>query len=497
MTLLLGFDVGSSSIKATLLDADNGKVVASATSPERELDIQALQPGWAEQDPEVWWEHVTAATAQIREQTDADLSDVLAIGISYQMHGLVLVDRDQRPLRPSIIWCDSRAVEIGERAADAIGRETCLKKFLNFPGIFTATKLRWVIENEPELFSKVHKMMLPGEYIAMKLTGEIVTTPSGLSEAILWDFPGQKVASEVLEHFEIPEEILPEVKPIFGVQGEMTERAAKYLGLKPGTPVTYRAGDQPNNAFSLNVLSPGQLATTAGTSGVVYGINGTAGYDPKSRVNSFVHVNHTAEAPRYGVLLCVSGTGILYSWLKHHFVQEGIDYDEMNALAAKAPVGSDGLSLFPFGNGAERTLENRNPGAMVRGWQFATHRREHFLRAAQEGIAFALNYGVGIMQQMGLEVNTVRAGQANMFLSPLFREVFSTVTGATVELYDTDGSQGAARGAGVGVGIYEDPAEAHVGLEALQVIEPNAELAGQYQEAYQRWEGFLKSELGE
>lgn len=495
MALLLGYDVGSSSIKATLLESDTGRILASATSPNKELEIIAQQLGWAEQKPETWWEHVKAATEKIKAATAFDPAEVKAIGISYQMHGLVVVDKDQHVLRPSIIWCDSRAVEIGEKAAADIGADECLKKLFNLPGNFTASKLKWVMENEPDIYSKIDKIMLPGDYVAMKMTGEIKTTFSGLSEGIMWDFTADTPADFVLDNYGISKDLIAETVPTFSVQGELTTKAAEELGLAAGTKVSYRAGDQPNNALSLSVLQPGEIAVTAGTSGVVYGVSDKKNYDKQSRVNVFVHVNHTRKKPRYGVLLCLNGTGILNSWLKHNFVAEGIDYPQMNELAARVPVGSNGLAILPYGNGAERTLNNRNIGASVHGWNFNVHKKEYFLRAAQEGIVFALNYGLGIMKDMGTKLSTVKAGNANMFLSPLFTEAFATVTGATVELFNTDGSQGAARGAGIGAGIYKGPEEAFVGLEPVKTIEPNKKLTSIYQQAYEKWEDILTRQL--
>ena len=499
MALLMGYDVGSSSVKATLMDADTGKVLASATSPDKELEIIAKEIGWAEQHPDTWWEHVIKATksisAQVQKSTSCEMNEVAAIGISYQMHGLVCVDKNKEVLRPSIIWCDSRAVEIGEQAAKDIGPDKCLKQLFNLPGNFTASKLKWVKENEPDLYAKIDKIMLPGDYIAMKMTGEIRTTPSGLSEGIMWDFEGDGLAEFVLENYGISTALIADTVPTFSVQGELTAQAADELGLVAGTKISYRAGDQPNNALSLNVLEPGEIAVTAGTSGVVYGVGDKKNYDPKSRVNVFVHVNHAKDKPRYGVLLCLNGTGILNSWLKHNFASEGLDYPEMNELAAQAPVGSDGLVILPYGNGAERTLENKNIGASVHGWSFNVHKKAHFLRAAQEGIVFALNYGLGIMRDMGIELKTVKAGNANMFLSPLFAEAFATVTGASVELYNTDGSQGAARGAGIGAGTYKGAEDAFIGLEPVKTIKPNPELAAAYQDAYKQWEEVLKKQL--
>jgi len=491
---LLGYDVGSSSIKATLLEAETGRQVAFATSPDKEMEIMAESPGWAEQHPQLWWQNVTAATAKIKSDVSFNPTDVRAIGISYQMHGLVIIDKNQEVLRPAIIWCDSRAVEIGNRAARDIGEAKCLQRLLNLPGNFTASKLKWVMENQPQLYRKIHKIMLPGDWIALQMTGRVATTPSGLSEGICWDFQDHGIAELVLDHYGIAEELIAEVVPTFSVQGELTKKAAEQLGLKAGTPVSYRAGDQPNNALSLNVLNPGEIAATAGTSGVVYGISDKPDYDSKSRVNTFVHVNYTPETPRYGVLLCLNGTGILNSWLRH-IVGDTITYEQMNKLAAKVPIGCDGLVILPYGNGAERTLENKDIGAEVTGLNFNTHNKAHLLRAAQEGIVFALNYGLGIMRNAGVKVQTVRAGRANMFLSPLFGEAFAAVTGSTVQLYNTDGSQGAARGAGIGAGIYKSYKDAFVGLDCKQVIEPNRNLEPAYRTAYENWLNVLERRL--
>lgn len=490
---LLGYDIGSSSIKASLLDVESGFLSASATSPEREMEIISVRPGWAEQNPETWWTHVVHVTAEILAKSHVAPENITAIGISYQMHGLVVVDKHHQPLRPSIIWCDSRAVEIGRKAFHEIGEETCLRHFLNSPGNFTASKLRWVRENEPEIFARIHKAMLPGEYVAMKMTGEIATTPSGLSEGIMWDYSSGGIADIVLDHYDIPHEIIADVRPTFSIQGAITASSASELGLRPGIPVSYRAGDQPNNALSLKVINPGEVAATAGTSGVVYGVSDIAAYDAQSRVNPFVHVSHRAESPRYGVLMCINGTGILNSWMKHNCVPENMNYDNMNELARSVPAGSDGLLVVPFGNGAERTLGDCDTGAGVFGLRFNNHDRRHLLRASQEGIAFAFNHGLGIMREMGVRAETVRAGAANMFLSPVFREVFASVTGTVIELFNTDGSQGAARGAGIGAGIYREIDDAFIGLESVETVEPDDSLAERYRESFDRWKEYLAS----
>lgn len=486
---LLGYDIGSSSVKASLVDAQSGRCVASSFYPKSEAAIIAVKPGWAEQEPASWWENLKLATADIMASSSADPKDIKAIGISYQMHGLVCVDKDHNVLRPSIIWCDSRAVPYGQKAFDAIGHENCLSHLLNSPGNFTASKLAWVKENEPELYAKIYKIMLPGDYIAMKLSGEICTTISGLSEGMLWDFAEGAPAQMLLDYYGIDKSLIADIKPTFSEQGRVSAAAAAELGLAEGTPITYRAGDQPNNALSLNVFNPGEVASTAGTSGVVYGVLGEVNYDPKSRVNTFAHVNHTPEQTRLGVLLCINGTGILNSWMKRNVAPEGISYAEMNDLAAQAPIGSAGVSIMPFGNGAERMLENREVGSSIHGVNFNLHNKSHLLRAAQEGIVFSFKYGIEVMEQMGMNVSKIHAGHANMFLSPIFRNTLAGVTGAVIDLYDTDGSVGAAKGAGIGAGIYKDNNEAFATLEKLAVIEP-ADTA-EYTDAYETWKSRL------
>ncbi|UJP65062.1 xylulokinase [Mongoliitalea daihaiensis] len=489
--LLLGYDLGSSSVKASLLDADTGKLVASVGLPTEEMPINAPQNDWAEQDPLMWWGYVVDCTKELVQKAGIQTGELKAIGISYQMHGLVMVDKDQEVIRPAIIWCDSRAVSIGNTAFDKLGAAYCLPHLLNSPGNFTASKLRWVKENEPSLYERIYKIMLPGDFIAMKLSGEILTTETGLSEGIFWDYIEGAVSKRLLDIYQIDPSILPDYVSSFEVSGQISKHASELLGIEAGIPICYRAGDQPNNAFSLNVLKEGELATTAGTSGTVYGVSKSPLFDPKSRVNTFIHVNHTQEAPSYGVLLCVNGTGILNSWTRRLIGGEQLSYPAINELAAQAPIGADDLSFIPFGNGVERIMENKPVGASLMGLNLLKHERSHVFRATQEGIVSALTYGFDIMKGMGLNLQTVKAGHANMFLSPLFREAFVNMNQVSLELYDTDGSQGAARGAGIGLGFYSNPEDAFQSLEKISSLEPQAFLADAYQEVYETWKNRL------
>ncbi len=489
---LLGYDIGSSSIKAALVDAQTGRPVAVVQHPDREMTINAPHQGWAEQHPETWWDAVCQATQKLLVKTNINPESIKGIGISYQMHGLVVVDKNQKVLRPSIIWCDSRAVDIGNKAFDGMGKEFCLKHLLNSPGNFTASKLSWVKENEPELYPSIHKIMLPGDYIAMKLTGEIATTNSGLSEGIFWDFQRNDISEELLKFYDINKNLIAPVVPTFSIQGLLTEAAAEKTGLKKGTPVAYRAGDQPNNALSLNVLQPGEVAATGGTSGVVYGIVDKPVYDPPSRVNGFAHVNHSPENPRIGILLCINGSGIQYNWVRQNMAEKDISYTNMEKTAAIIPVGSDGLTILPFGNGAERMLENRNPGASFLNVDFNRHSKAHFYRAALEGIAFAFVHGMGILKNMGLNMSIMRVGNDNLFQSAVFAETISTLLGSNIQVVETTGAVGAAKAAGVATGIYSSIEEAMKDTEVLKTYHPLIN-DGSYNQAFKQWEDGLKT----
>ncbi len=493
--LLLGLDIGTSSIKASVIDGNTGGVVASAQYPDTENTIAVPQVGWAEQDPDMWWECVRQAIFRCHASGQYNPKDIAAIGIAYQMHGLVLVDRDLRVLRPSIIWCDSRAVAIGNEAFEAIGADQCLSHLLNSPGNFTAAKLAWVKANEPRVYGSIYKIMLPGDFIAMKLTGTITTSNSALSEGIFWDFQTNGVSADVMQYFGFPHTILPEIRPVFSNHGEVSSTVADLLGLKAGVPVCYKAGDQPNNALSLNVLEPGEVAATAGTSGVVYSVSDQISYDPLSRVNTFAHVNHEWNSlNRLGTLLCVNGTGILNRWIKDN-VAGGLGYAAMNEAAATVAPGANNLYILPFGNGAERVLSNKTVDATFSGINFNIHSKAHIIRAAQEGIAFSLKYGVDIMASIGTAPKVIRAGKANMFLSDVFAEALVNSIGVAVELYDTDGAKGAALGAGIGKGFFNAPQEAFSTMKPIGTIVPQAHLVAQYQEVYQGWKALLQTKL--
>ncbi len=488
---LLGYDIGSSSIKAALVDIETGSSVAVVQLPENEMSIEAPESGWAEQDPGLWWHYICLATQKLLGENNIKGSDIKSIGIAYQMHGLVMLDSQGEVIRPSIIWCDSRAVQIGQAAFDQIGQEKCLKHMLNSPGNFTASKLRWVLENEPKNFARCHKIMLPGDYIAYKLSGEMQTTTSGLSEGVLWDFQENRPADLLLDHYDIPQSLLSDIIPSVGIQAKVSGKGAAATGLAAGTPISYRAGDQPNNALALNVLNPGEVAATGGTSGVVYGVVDKPVYDPGSRVNGFAHINHTATEPRIGILLCINGAGIQYGWLRK-MIAAGTPYVELEKRASGVPIGSDGLLNIPFGNGAERMLENIDPGAQFLHLQLNRHGQEHLIRATLEGIAFSFVYGMEILKEMKMSIGIIKVGNDNLFQSDIFSKTISTLTGATIQMLDTTGAIGAALASGVGSGVYSSLNEAMSNLKIVKEITPDSNLVP-YRKSYSDW----KRALGE
>ena len=489
--LLLGIDLGTSSVKVSVMDASNGKVLATAQYPETEAAIISYQPGWAEQSPGVWWHDVKAAILKVNATDAFNPADIGAIGIAYQMHGLVLVDSNQNVIRDSIIWCDNRAVALGEKAFETMGQDYCLGHLLNAPGNFTASKLAWVKQNEPAHYAQIHKMMLPGDFISMKLTGEITTTIAALSEGMFWDFKNKTVSKAVMEYYGLDEQHIPAIRNVFDVHGYLTENAASETGLPKGIPVTYKAGDQQNNALSLNVVKPGEVAATAGTSAVIYAVSDSLQADTASRINSFAHVNHTLEQNRIGVLLCINGAGISNSWMKNKMGASS--YSEMNTLAASVAPGSDGVTVLPFGNGSERMLHNKNIGAHIFGLDFNRHQVAHLFRAVQEGVVFAMQYGFKVLQQNGVQPTVIRAGKANMFLSDVFVDCFVNTLGVPVELYHTDGSKGASIGAGYGAKVYATIEEAFVNSKPLSTIEPTS--SAPYTPAYQNWEQQLALQI--
>lgn len=484
---LLGLDIGSSSIKAAIIRVSDSKTLALVKQPNEEMPIISHAPGWAEQNPEEWWAYTKSAITQAIEEANIDGKDIRSIGISYQMHGLVLVDKDHEVLRPSIIWCDSRAVNIGQQAFQDLGTLFSLQNYLNSPGNFTASKLKWVQENEPHIYARIHKIMLPGDYINMKLTGEINTTISGLSEGVLWNFAEDRLATRLLDYYKIDTSQLPETTPCLSIQGTIRREVADLLGLSFNTTVSYRAGDQPNNAMSLGVLNPGEIAATGGTSGVVYGVADQNIHDEKSRVNVFAHVNHSTDHPRLGVLLCINGAGIQYAWMRKHLGGKDTRYEDMELMGQRVPIGSEGLMVMPFGNGAERMFENKDIGAKICNLQFSRHSNAHMYRASLEGIAFSFVYGCNLLKQIGVQPSTIRVGNDNLFQSQIFSNTIANVLDINIDVMKTSGAVGAAKASGVAIGVYSDINEA-IAVNAIERQYNPGDNAEAYKDTYGNWQ---------
>ncbi len=485
----IGYDIGSSSVKVALVEASTGKNIIALNEPENEMAITAFHNDWAEQDPEMWWEYCCTATKRAIKEANIDASLISGIGISYQMHGLVVVDKEGNSLRNSIIWCDSRAVAIGDKAFDDLGEEQCAMHLLNSPGNFTASKLTWVKQNEPEIYESIYKYMLPGDFIAYKLTGIINTTKNGLSEGMLWDYKENEVANFLMEYYGIDPSMTPEIVDNFTNQCYSNEKGAAESGLPVGIPVIYRAGDQPNNALSLNILKPGEVAATGGTSGVIYAVTDQLKSKETSRINSFVHVNYSDLKPTVGKLLCINGAGIQYRWLRNHCGNDS--YENMNTKAEAVAVGSDGLVVIPFGNGAERMLNNKNTGSHFLNINLNKHSHGHLYRATLEGIAFAFVYGMEILKNDNAQINVIRAGNDNLFRSEIFSNTVATLIGHDIEIYNTTGAVGAARAVGLIDGDYEAFGQNIMNNDYVMTYKP-LENNTPYLKAYQNWKKELE-----
>ncbi len=478
----LGIDIGSSSVKVALIDRE-GRAIAEVREPSQEMPMKSLQAGWAEQDPEMWWQYTCEAIEKITSQLET--SDILSIGLAHQMHGLVLVDQQGNLLRDAIIWCDSRAVPYGSLLADHIGTKQCLDSMLNLPGNFTASKLAWIREHEPDIYKKIACVMLPGDYICYRLTGELSTTAGNLSEGCFWDFKGHRLSPKILEALGLSIDHFPAILQCMDNHG-VTRGQIDINGLPDEIPVCYKAGDQPNNAYALGVTEPGQVAGTGGTSGVIYAVTDKLVADPSQAVNSFAHFNHSSKTSRIGILLCINSVGILYAWMRR--MLGDLSYGHMEELASRAPVGSDGLAIIPFGNGAERMLGNQPSSASIHGIQLNRHDQSHLIRAALEGLAFSYAHGIEKMRALGVEIHHFRVGNDNLFQSEIFAQSLADLSQCEIEVIECSGAVGAARGGAHGGGH-----QLAIQDQIHFTYSPRP-LSDSLSEAYQQWSDILQKQ---
>lgn len=434
----LGIDVGTSSVKVSIVGED-GVILASATAPaSSERAINSPNPNWAEQNPEDWWEDAQQAILNL--PLEARLQ-VEAIGIAYQMHGLVLVDSQFQPVRPSIIWCDGRNIQESQILAESLGLDALENRLLNKPGTLTLAKLAWVAEHEPETLAKAHTFGLPGDFIAYKLTGEWSTTKSGYSEMVGWDFGASIPFEEGFRKagWKLP---LPEARPNLEEGAPIQKVIAEKLGLPPSARVTYRAGDQPNNAFGLGVLQQGETAISAGTSGVLYGI-GDSSPGLHEGINRFLHVNS-----QIGVLMCLNGVGSALAFARRTWFQNQ-SYEALSELASQANPENCPY-FFPFGNGAERILSERAFSGFTE-LDFNRHNLPELARSVFEGIAFAYRLGSEKMEKAGCLSKVVNGTESGLLKSSFFAQLLANELQVELILSEGDGSTAAARGAALGI----------------------------------------------
>lgn len=446
---LLGIDVSTTSSKAVLID-ERGLVIATASSPHT---LQTPKPLWSEQDPAEWWEAVRASLKAALAKAGLTGEQISAIGLTGQMHGLVLLDESGKILRPAILWNDQRTQSQCDEIHERVGRERFIRITGNvaLPG-FTAPKILWVKENEPEVFAAARHILLPKDYIRLRLTGEYAIDKADGAGTVLFDLKARDWSPEVLETLGIDQAWMPRTFEGPECTGRLTAEAASATGLKEGTPVAAGGGDQAAQAVGVGAVEPGIIGLTVGTSGVVFATTPAALIEPEGRLHSFCHAV-PGMWHFMGVMLSAAGS---LQWYRDALAVD-MTFDDLLQEAASAPAGSEGLLFLPYLSG-ERTPY---PDPLARGAFVGLtlrHKRAHMTRALLEGVAFGLRDSFMLIRNAGLgEVTQVRASGGGT-KGALWRQILASILEA--ELVTVNTSEGAAFGAallaGVGAGFWPD-----------------------------------------
>lgn len=500
MSYLIGIDLGTSGVKTVLFD-ESGKPVASST-----VEYPLYQPnlGWAEQDPEDWWKGTCESINNVMLKSGVNKQDVKGVGLSGQMHGAVLLDKNDKVLRKAIIWCDQRSAAECDQITQLVGKERLIEITAN-PALtgFTASKVMWVKNNEPQIFEKIAKILLPKDYIRLRLTGEYATEVSDASGMQFMNIAQRKWSSEVLGKLEISESMLGKMYESQEVTGKVTASAAAITGLNEGTIVVGGAGDQAAGAVGNGIVKPGVVSSTIGTSGVVFAYTDKLTIDPLGRVHTFCH----AVPNTYHIMGVTQGAGLSLKWFRDNFCMEelmtaelsNIDvYKLLDAEAENITPCSDGLVYLPYLMG-ERT-PHLDPDA--RGVFFgltAKHTKPHFVRSIMEGVTYSLRDCLEIIRGMGVEVSEVRASGGGG-KSKIWRQMQADVFGTNINrIFSDEGpALGVAILAGVGAGIYDSVPQACSNvIKVKDSLPPISENIKKYDDFYKLYVQLYKSLKGD
>lgn len=486
MSYLMGIDIGTTSARAIIID-EEGKLLGAGVY---EYPLYHPQPLWAEQDPQDWWEGTKKSIGKALKEADVKPQEIGGIGLSGQMHGLVLLDENYEVLRRSILWCDQRTVKQCEYIMRK-SRQTLVKSTCN-PALtgFTLPKVIWVRQEEPKIYDKIHKMLLPKDYIRFKLTGEFATEVSDASGTLMLDVKKRKWSEDVLSAFGINKEALPVVYESVQITGKITPEAARETGLKEGIPVVGGGGDQAAGGVGNGVVREGLLSSTIGTSGVVFASLNDVKTDPLLRTHTFCH----AVPGKWHIMGVMLSAGGSLKWFRDNLGMEELNvskitgqdpYEILTMEASRVEPGSEGLIFLPYLMG-ERTPY---PDPYAKGVFFGLtprHTKAHLVRAVMEGVAFGLRDSLEIIKRLGTKIEEIRASGGGA-RSELWRQIQADIN--NTQMVTINMSEGPAFGvallAGVGTGVYKSVEEAcESTIHITGTTEPIKENVKRYEEYY-------------